>query len=287
MIKYIQLFRVHHWVKNLFIFIPVFFAGQIDHIQVFIDLSIGFLSFSLLASSVYIFNDLNDIQEDRMHPSKKFRPIASGAIAKKSAIFFSVASLILGLFLATFLGIEFGLLVLTYLVLNVFYTLILKKIPIIDMVIISMGFLLRIYGGGYIGEVEVSKWLVLMTFFLSMILALAKRRDDLVLLKNGINNRYVIRNYNLQFIDISMAFMVVIVTVSYIMYTISEEVIDRLGNDHIYLTSILVVLGMLRYLQQTIVFERSASPIRILLKDRFIQIVVLFWGLVFAFILYF
>ena len=155
------------------------------------------------------------------------------------------------------------------------------------MVIISMGFLLRIYGGGYIGEVEVSKWLVLMTFFLSMILALAKRRDDLVLLKNGINNRYVIRNYNLQFIDISMAFMVVIVTVSYIMYTISEEVIDRLGNDHIYLTSILVVLGMLRYLQQTIVFERSASPIRILLKDRFIQIVVLFWGLVFAFILYF
>ena len=287
MIKYIQLLRIHHWVKNLFIFIPVFFAGQIDQIQVFVDLSIGFLSFSLFASSIYIFNDLNDITEDRMHPSKKFRPIASGAITKKSAIFFSIASLISGLFLTTFLGMEFTLVVLTYLVINISYTLILKKIPIIDMVVISTGFLLRIYGGGYIGEVEVSKWLVLMTFFLSMILALAKRRDDLVLLKNGIDNRSVIRHYNLQFVDISMAIMVVIATVSYIMYTISDEVIDRLGNDHIYLTSILVVLGVLRYLQQTIVFERSASPIRILFKDRFIQIVILFWGLVFAFILYF
>ncbi len=278
--------RIPHWVKNLFIFIPVFFAGQINEFQHLRALCIGFFAFSLIASSIYIFNDLNDIQSDLQHPSKKNRPIASGKINKITAVFIAVVLLIIGFALATFLEYNFILILAIYLIINIVYSLGLKNIPIIDITIISIGFLLRIFAGGVIGDVPVSKWLVLLTFFLSMILALAKRRDDLVLTEKGINNRVVSNRYNIQFIDVSLAIMAVITVMAYIMYTMTEEVILRLHSEHIYLTSILVVLGLLRYLQLTLVYERSSSPTRVLLTDLFLQLIILVWLCIFFFILY-
>ncbi len=290
MIKWIHrifwILRVPHWIKNLFIFIPVFFAGQINEPQRLINLGISFFSFSFIASFIYIFNDLNDIQSDLQHPTKKHRPIASGKISKKTAVLVASALLVFGFVLASFLDYTFIFILATYVVINIFYSIGLKNVPIIDITIISVGFLLRILAGGVIGDVPVSKWLVLLTFFLSMILALAKRRDDLVLMEKGINNRLVSKRYNLPFIDVSLAIMVVITVMSYIMYTMTEEVVLRLHSEHIYLTSILVVLGLLRYLQITLVYERSSSPTRVLLTDLFLQLIIFVWLCIFFFILY-
>jgi 4-hydroxybenzoate polyprenyltransferase len=286
-LSYIKLLRIHHWVKNLFIFIPIFFAGHITDLEDIYHLLGGFISFSLVASFVYIFNDLFDIEKDKLHPEKRYRPIPSGEVSKTTAIVFASLCFVVGYWIALKLAGDFLIILSGYLVINVLYTVHLKKIAIVDISLISIGFLLRILAGGVLGEVPVSKWLVLLTFFLSMILALAKRRNDLIIMEEtGVNSRKVVEHYNLQFIDISLTIMAVITVVSYIMYTVSEEVVTRLNNEYVYLTSLLVVVGLLRYLQLTLVYQKSASPVRILLKDIFIQVIIILWGGIFFVILY-
>jgi 4-hydroxybenzoate polyprenyltransferase len=286
-LRYIKLLRIHHWVKNLFIFIPIFFAGHITDLEDIYHLLGGFISFSLVASFVYIFNDLFDIEKDKLHPEKRYRPIPSGEVSKTTAIVFASLCFVVGYWIALKLAGDFLIILSGYLVINILYTVHLKKIAIVDITLISIGFLLRILAGGVLGEVPVSKWLVLLTFFLSMILALAKRRNDLIIMEEtGVNSRKVVEHYNLQFIDISLTIMAVITVVSYIMYTVSEEVVTRLNNEYVYLTSLLVVVGLLRYLQLTLVYQKSASPVRILLKDIFIQVIIILWGGIFFVILY-
>ena len=285
--QYLKLIRVHQWVKNLFLFIPIFFAGRINEFLNSTDLIIGFFSFSLIASFIYILNDLRDIENDKIHPLKQNRPISSGKVTKTIALLVATFCIVAGYYLASLSTKEFLLIVTAYLAINLIYTFWLKKIPLIDITIIAIGFLLRIFAGGEISDVPISKWLVLLTFFLSMILALAKRRDDVVLLDKGIRSRDVIKHYNTTFIDVALSIMAVITVVAYIMYTISDEVVKRLGNENIYLSSLLVVIGLLRYLQLTLVYQRSGSPTRILLQDLFLQIVLGIWIICYAFILYF
>lgn len=152
---------------------------------------------------------------------------------------------------------------------------------------IAIGFVLRVFLGGLAVSVELSHWLIIMTFLLALILALAKRRGEFINQNDQRKSREVLSGYNLGFIDVTMVMIAAITIVCYVMYTISEEVVDRLGTNYLYLTTIFVLLGILRYLQQTLVFSRTESPTRFLYRDRFLQLVLIGWLASFAVLLYF
>lgn len=277
----IKLLRVHQYVKNLFIFLPLLFSLSFADVQGIKDTFSVFVLFSLLASSVYIFNDFLDINEDRAHPTKKNRPLACGSVSKKSAIFLILALSITSLALSFLLSKTlFGVLFL-YFILNIFYSIKLKHIAILDIFIIASGFVLRLFAGSSVADIHLSMWIISMTFLLALFLALAKRRDDVLLSLDGQQTRKNIDGYNLEFVNASMVLMAGVVIVSYIMYTISPEVTARLGTEYLFLTSFFVILGILRYMQITFVEEDSASPTKVVIKDTFLKLTIFFWLLSF------
>lgn len=287
MIHYVKLIRPQQWIKNLFIFIPPFFAGVLFNSKTLIEGTIGLISFSLVASAVYILNDLKDIEVDRAHPAKKYRPLASSRISKQAAIALLALFSLTGLGIGFWLNEEFGYVITGYFLLNIGYCFGLKKVAILDMLIVALGFVLRTIAGGFIAEVAISQWLLIMIFLLSFFLAIAKRRDDILLQEtSGVSVRKSTEKYNLDFINAAMTMISTIMIMAYIMYTISEEVIERIGFEHLYLTSIFVLSGIMRYLQMALVENKTSSPVRILYTDRFIQSVLVLWVLSFIFIIY-
>jgi 4-hydroxybenzoate polyprenyltransferase len=197
-----------------------------------------------------------------------------------------VLLVITGLGIAFYLSVNFLYVLITYLVINTAYTTGLKHISILDIFMVSSGFILRVYSGGILGEVPISHWLVIMIMLLALFLALAKRRDDIVLSKNGEALRKSSRDYNLEFINSCLSIFSGVIIVSYIMYTVSSEVTDRLGTEWLFVTTIFVIAGLMRYLQITFVEQNSGSPSEILLKDRFILFTVLGWIVSFYIIIY-
>jgi len=285
---YLKQIRIKQWIKNIFIFIPLFFSGKIQHLDSFCNTVLGFFALCFVASSVYMINDMVDVEKDRIHPSKRFRPLASKLISFNTAIIITTFLFLAGVGLATYLDTRFLFIVILYFVINMAYSFGLKKVAILDITIIASGFILRIFSGGIIADVLISKWLVLMTFLLALLLALAKRRDDLLILEEtGEKMRSSLDGYNFEFVNASMIFMASVTTVSYFMYTVSDEVVKRIGNDNVYLTSFPVVLGILRYLQITLVEENSGSPTKILYSDTAIKVLILIWVASFGFLLYF
>ncbi len=280
MIVVLRLLRVNQYVKNLFIFLPIFFALKFQETNLLIGLLKAFFSFCLVASAVYIMNDLKDFEVDQKHPKKKFRPIASGKISKKTAVVFLISTLFSGFFLAFISNLNLFFILLFYFIMNIFYSFSFKHIPLLDIFIVSFGFLLRLFAGtDYAGIVGVkpSEWIILMTFLLALFLALAKRRDDVLLSLEGKNTRKSIEGYNLELINSMLSIMVAVILVAYIMYTMSPVVTTHFGSNKIYLTTIFVLLGMFRYLQITFVLKKSGSPTDMLLKDRFLQLTIVSW----------
>jgi 4-hydroxybenzoate polyprenyltransferase len=277
--SYVKLLRPQQWVKNTFIFIPAFFGGNILYLPTLINLLAGFAAFSLLASAVYVLNDWIDVEQDRLHPQKRNRPLASGAVSKSEAAVLAGTAILLSVVFTILLinTLYFTYILLLYFTLNLLYSFKLKKISIVDIVIIAIGFLLRICAGGVLGGVLLSKWIIIMTFLLALFLAFAKRRDDVLLNMQGVSTRQSIKGYNLEFISSSMVLMSSVIMIAYIMYTVSPEVTARSGHDLGYVTSFWVIVGILRYLQLTIVEERSGDPTKLLLKDRFLFLTVSLW----------
>ena len=283
----VSLMRTHHYVKNIFIFLPLFFAQKITDQALLTNTIIAFLAFSILASAIYILNDYHDIEEDRLHPRKKNRPLASGAITKTQAIFLMIALSAASFTLITTLSVEATKILVAYAIINITYSLYLKHVAILDITIIATGFVLRLFIGSEVTNIPLSMWIVIMTFLLALFLALAKRRDDVLLyLDTGKKTRKVIDGYNLQFLDGAMMVMASVVIVAYTVYTTSQEVIDRTQSEYIYLTAIFVILGIMRYLQITYVLKNSGSPTRIALTDRFMQLTLLGWIFSFTWIIY-
>lgn len=284
----LRLIRPQQWVKNLFLFLPIFFAGQLfSHLTGLLHLGFGFLAFSFIASAIYIINDYQDIEEDRRHPVKKHRPLAAGTISVKLALALFFLLFITGFTIAYFLNSWFMMVLGLYFIFNLSYSMGLKNFPLLDIFIIALGFLLRTIAGGLVAGIPVSQWLMIMVFLLALFLALAKRRDDIVLrMAGGGQMRKSVKNYNLEFLGSCLTMVAGIIIVSYIMYTISEEVTHRLGSPYIYLTSIFVIAGLMRYLQITMVENDSGSPTRILYKDNFIRITVISWIISFYILIY-
>lgn len=272
----IELLRIHQYIKNLFIFAPLFFSFSFLRYDI-LNTIITFVLFSAIASSVYIFNDLMDIDEDKKHPTKKNRPIASGAISKKTAksLFFAFSSITF--LCAFFFNKDLFFILLTYFILNIAYSLKLKHITIIDIFIIATGFVLRLFAGAAVIKNELSMWIIIITFLLALFLAIAKRRDDVILASEGKETRKNIDGYNLEFINASMVFMAGVIVVSYILYTVSEDVTQKIQTQYLYLTSLFVIFGIIRYMQLTFVEQNSGSPTKIILKDKYLQLTIIIW----------
>jgi len=280
MSPYIQLIRPKDWAKNLFLFLPVIFGGKLLDIPRLPHIFAGFFAFSFMASAVYIINDYRDREDDRKHPKKSKRPLASGAVKPGAAIIIAVLLVTAGFVLSYVADpkLRFLLILAAYFALNMGYSLGLKNIPILDIIIVAMGFSFRVKGGGYIADVNVSVWLNLMVFLLALLMAIAKRRDDILLkMETGLDMRKAIKGYNLDFLNIMLAMISGITIMTYTMYCVSPVTTQRLGTYHLYYTCIFVVAGLMRYLQITLVQNQAGSPTEILYKDRFIQITMLLW----------
>ena len=284
----LSLMRICQYIKNIFIFLPLFFAIKITDTVLLAHAIIAFIAFSLTASAIYTLNDYHDIEEDKQHPKKKTRPLASGAISKSQAIVIMAVIGVAGFALMATLSLKAVGILAVYVAMNIAYSFYLKHVAILDVTIIAIGFVLRLFIGSAVTGIPLSMWIVIMTFLLALFMALAKRRDDvLIYLDTGKKMRKVIDGYNLQFLDTSMAIMASVVIVAYTIYTTSAaEVVARTHSEYLYLTALFVTLGILRYLQVAFVLKDSGSPTRIVLKDRFMQLTLLGWILSFAWILY-
>jgi decaprenyl-phosphate phosphoribosyltransferase len=284
---YLRVFRVRHWIKNLFIFIPSFFAGTLFNLDVFQDIFSGFLSLCLIASGIYILNDIRDIEMDRLHPTKKNRPFAANQISKHIGLILMTLLIVVGGSLAYYLNVNFFILILIYLIVNIGYSLGLKSIPIVDLLIVSSGFIIRIYCGGILAGVPVTHWLSIMIFLLSLFIVLAKRKDDISLFeKDGTVVRKTSLSYNTDFINSCITMIGGVIIVAYVMYSISPEITSRWHSDYIFVTTIFVIAGIMRYLQLIFVEEKSGSPLDILYKDKFTIITLLSWIAAFFVIIY-
>ena len=252
---------------------------------------VGFVAFCLVASGIYCLNDVRDADSDRIHPEKCRRPIASGKISSRTGIVvflllvcFGFASILL---LPESKRTGALIVLVSYFLLNIAYSLKLKDYAIVDVFIIATGFVLRLVMGGVVCGIWLSPWIVCLTFLLALFLAFAKRRDDLVLSNNGENTiRRSSTSYNLQFLDLTLCLTAAITVVSYLMYTISPDVIARLNSPYLYVTTVFVLGGVIRYLQLTIVDNRSGNPTKLLFRDPFILLTVVCWSLSFLLIIY-
>jgi 4-hydroxybenzoate polyprenyltransferase len=285
----LKLIRVKQWVKNLFLFIPSFFAGHIFETRELFMVLLGAIAFSFVASGVYVINDYRDREVDRLHPKKKLRPLASGEVKLTTAWILMVGLIAAGLLLASSINIIFFYLLAGYFVLNLGYSFGLKHIPILDLFIVSLGFLIRVYSGGAIAGLEITHWLSLMILLLALFLILAKRRDDLLINgknKNGVVIRKSTTKYNLTYINSCITLLSAVMIVAYIMYTVSPEVTERFQSDYLFATTIFVIAGIMRYLQIVFVEKNSGSPTNIFIRDKFILGTIICWIISFYIIIY-
>lgn len=290
--KYLKLLRVEQWVKNLFVFLPLFFSGKFFVEDLLFKSFFAFIVFSLTASSIYIINDYMDIESDKQHPEKSKRPLASGAISKPVAIFIFILLIALVVFLIAFGQQYFGyslwkfaVIIAFYFFMNLAYTFRLKHVAIVDVFIIALGFVLRVLAGGYASGIRISQWAILLTFVLALVLAIGKRRGELINAKISGKTRKALDGYNVQFADIALSISVTLAIISYIMFTVTPEVQERFGVK-IFYTVIIVVFAFLRYLQQTLVYNKTESPTKIVYKDRYIQATVVIWMVSFLLLIY-
>lgn len=290
----LQILRPYQWVKNFFVFMPLFFGHQLMNVPLLINTIAAFFAFSFAASSIYCFNDIIDVEDDRRHVEKCHRPIASGKISVTMGYVLMFVMLALSMALSFALPYEvtsttlpLPYIIIIYWLMEMAYCLRLKRIAIIDLCILSMGFLLRIAAGGAATGILLSHWLIMMTFLLTLFLGFAKRRDDVLKFQNSkIPPRRNTKRYNLTFVNEAITVTGCVMLVCYIMYTVSPETIANFDNHHIYLTTIFVLLGVLRYMQLAIVDEKSGDPTKVLLRDPFTQVIVLCWALAFLLIIY-
>ncbi len=287
---YLKLLRVHQYVKNFFVFLPLFFDLKILDTGLLQQTFYAFVSFCFVSSGVYIVNDIRDIEKDRNHPKKKNRPLAAGIIKKQTAVIISIAVAATGFLISWTVSLNLLYITGAYALMNLLYSFVLKDIPPLDIFIIATGFLLRILAGtDYAGVSGVmpSQWIIIMTYLLALFLAVAKRRDDVMLfIEKKRDVRDSVRGYNIEFINSVLSIMAAVIIVSYIMYSLSDDVVRHFNSKYVYLSVIFVILGVFRYLQITFVFHKSGSPTEVLLRDRFLQTTIIGWLGMFIYLAY-
>ena len=283
----IKLLRPAQWSKNAFVFLPLFFDKKFTDPRLLALTCLCFVIFSLAASAVYCLNDILDRKADAQHPVKCQRPIASGAVSVPAGWAAMVICAVLAIGLTLVFVPKLIWLLLGYMVLNVAYSLWLKHVDLVDMLIVSSFYVMRVLAGAITCAIIPSQWIVVMTFLLALFLVLGKRRDDVMIqAESGTVVRRGAANYNLQFVNMALTLVATVTIVAYMMYTMSGEVTSRLGSKYVYCTAVFVLAGLLRYLQLTVVGNRTGSPTKVLFHDHFIQLCLLGWIVSFILIIY-
>jgi 4-hydroxybenzoate polyprenyltransferase len=271
--------RPRQWPKNVFVFVGLFFDGQVTNVRSLLDTLLAFILLCFMSSAVYLMNDLADIESDRQHPTKRFRPLPAGelneGVARIAAVVFALGSLIAGFFLSP----GFGLILLAYLVTQIAYTFWLKHMVLLDVSAVAAGFILRIAAGVTIIDVQrFSPWLYIFGGFLSLFLVVGKRRHELVLLGDEAKkHRAILQEYNLELIDRMMGIITTGAVVSYSLYTFLSEGLPE--NHAMMLTIPFVLYGIFRYLYLIHVRNEGGAPEEIVLRDRPFQIAILLYGI--------
>jgi len=262
------------------VFAPLVFSRRLFDRWAFLEVLAGFLIFSLAASSVYIFNDLTDIESDRRHSEKKSRPLPSGEISTQIAILISAVLCALSLAVSFLMDRQFGFIVLSYIIINALYSIILKHLVIIDVMVIAASFVLRVLAGAAIVRVYPSNWLIICTILLSLFLGFSKRRRELILLTDNANShRQVLEHYSPYFLDQMISVVTATTVMSYMLYTVSDETIKFFGTRQLLWTVPFVLYGIFRYLYLVHQKEGGGDPSEIVLKDKPLLINILLWGI--------
>ena len=260
--RYLQLLRVKHYIKNLLVFAPAFFGGVVFDINRLSMTVMGFVSFCLVSSAVYILNDIRDVEKDRKHPTKKFRPIASGKVKMPMAIGIMLSCLFLVCVLSAVIGkVEATILLGVYFGLNVAYSMGLKNIPIIDIVILASGFVIRVFYGGLVTNIEISRWLYLVVTVGSLYMGLGKRRNELKRQGVSENTREVLKYYNVSFLDKNMYVCVALTNVFYALWTF------EMPDSRMSLTIPVFIIILMCYSLDT-EGDSDGDPVEVILKDK-------------------
>lgn len=266
-INLIKLLRIQSWVKNIFIFVPLVFSKHLFDFNVVVNVFIGFIVFSITSSFVYVFNDIIDEERDKHHPQKKIRPIASGIINKKEATLFLFFLLLIMIFFSFELNPKFVFMIWLYVLINIAYSIYLKKVVIVDIFCIAAGFLIRVVSGAFIISVYLSNWLILTTIFLSLFLAVMKRRVEIANSSNSAIQREVLKDYSLDFIDLIAAITSAAVILSYALYTVAERTILAFGSEYLVFTTLFVIFGIFRYMFLAIKKNMGENVAEVFYKD--------------------
>lgn len=286
--EYIKLIRIKHWLKNGLVFLPIFFSINILNPSYLVTCILAFIIFSFSSSIVYVLNDINDVEKDKLHPIKKKRPLAAGTISLTKARIVIVVLLILMAVMMVFIYKDINniwaiLIPIIYIALNILYSKWLKNIPIIDVVILVSGFVLRVMYGGIVVDVSVSKYLYLMIIFGSFYLGFGKRRNEII--KNGEKSRKVLELYNKEFLDKNMYVSLALAIVSYTLWCVDPATVARIGNDHLFWTiPLLMVIFQLYSLN--IEGNSHGDPIEVLLSDKILLTSIFIYIVTMVFLLY-
>lgn len=286
-INFIKLLRPKQWVKNGFVFIPFLFAGKMSDVDLLIKGGIVFIAFCLTASSIYILNDLSDLNFDKAHPEKKDRPLASGKISINLAVCTMLLLASCSVVISSLLSREIGWIIVSYVIANIFYSLYFKNVVIMDIFFIAFGFLLRVAAGVYATNVPPSSWIIIMTMALSLLLAVGKRRADLLSSDSKLkSHRKVLNLYSVQTIDQMIVILVALVIITFSLYAVSDYAVQRFGSEALVLTVPIVIYGLFRYLYILSDKKATGDPTKILLSDYHMFFCVLSWILACAWIIY-
>jgi len=272
MIKnYFSLFRIPQWIKNSFVFVPLLFSLNLFKTNLLLITLAAFAVFCLTSSIIYIINDISDIEADRSHPVKKLRPLAAETISKKHAYISLLLLSIPVLVSLPFFKLKFSIIIILFFLLNLFYSISFKHIVLLDIFSIAAGFMLRVIGGAFAIEVEISSWLILTTMFLSLFLAAMKRYSELRLTLdntgNSVSTRKVLRDYSTRLARQISTVAASTVIICYALYTVSQRTIKIFGNENLIYTTPFVVFGIFRYMYLVYITEEGENTTQIMIKD--------------------
>ena len=275
----LKLIRPRQWVKNLFLFAPLIFSKHLFEEGYIVTEALGFAVFCLLSSTVYVINDIADREADRLHPVKKSRPIAAGTISPQRGFVIAFFLFSGAAAVASVLNGLFQIAAMLYLTLNILYSVRLKHVILVDVFVIAAGFMLRVLAGAFVIEVEVSHWLVLCTLFVSLFLAVSKRRSELLLVQesNEASAREVLREYDLAFIDQMITITASGMAISYALYTVAERTVVMFKTENLIFTTVFVLFGIFRYLYLLKKKKTEDNPTLILLGDSVMMMNIAAW----------
>jgi 4-hydroxybenzoate polyprenyltransferase len=282
LVDYVNLFRVRQWHKNAFVLLGFFALGDYSNYPLLINSLLIFMAFCLSSSSIYIMNDYFDIDEDRNHPAKKNRPLASGRVNVKAALFTSVILFLSGLAIAFYIDSPAAIILLLYFTNNFLYSYYLKKVPIIDIFLIGFGFMLRIFAGTSGIGIHISEWMIITGFMISLLIGFAKRYAEMTGNKDAVNQRHVLKEYSSELLRSFILIMASGTIITYSLYTLSPRSLELHGSSNLIYTIPFVIFGIFRFLYLVLHDQKGDDPSTQIFTDRQLVFTIILWAFLYG-----